>query len=183
MRIILCSKTDLLYSIFWVVHLYTCSTTHLVSKATQFLGSVAVRATKMSWARRAVLAVHLTSNTASSVVCLMFVVFLHWGFGTRILWKSPPWEILLRWRVCWCFWHIATWAYSAWCWNFIFKTLSASSVSECVLRCLLILWLLGDHILGAWVCIIVSSCHTWLSSNLWSGDTGSTVIVCLDWVI
>ena len=166
-----------------MVHFHACTATHLVREATQLLLAVAGGAAEVRTARSAVLAVRLQTNATSCVVCLMFVVFLDGGLRTWVLRHRPPREVLLRRGVRRGLGHVPAWTHCSRSRNLILEALSTASVAECVLGRIHELWLLSDHVLWAWIRVVVSASHARLRANLGCANTGSAVVVRLNGVI
>ena len=181
---------------FCMEHLHTCSATHFARKRAQFPRSIPIWAAEVGLRWGPVLAQSLATQSTPRVVSLVSIVILNacvWSRGFR---KWPPWEIKSIWWVRWCLGHVAPRSHCSRCRCQIFKTASFAALSKSMLR---ILWLwmgtksiLGSfgnigsvfiEILGTWVCVVMSSGHSRLSSNLGCADSRPSAVVGLDWVI
>lgn len=79
-----------------MVHFNAGPPTHLVGKATELPGTIAVGTTEVGLGCCTILAISLQTNAASCVVSLVLVVFLNGSLGTGSLRQRPSWHILLR---------------------------------------------------------------------------------------
>lgn len=85
--------------------------------------------------RRSILGDGLRAETASSIICLVFVKFSRTCLRPTCLGERPAGHVLLIGRECACFRHVAAWTYGVGCRNQVLQAGTSTTEAERVECC------------------------------------------------
>jgi hypothetical protein len=150
---------------------------HHVLECAQLLGVSPAASAEMARSERLVLGDRLHSEAASSIICLVFVVFARAHFWSAGLWKSPSRHVWLLRGQCTRFGHVASRANCGWSRDKVLQASTATSEAERVQSRPLELWPFPWVVLGTGVLLKAARLHLIKSGQVKKLTLGSVPIL------
>jgi len=147
----------------------TGSTLHHVLESSQLLHVFSTGCSKVCFLCRFVFRNLLLAEATSSVISLILVKLLHFGFEAASFRKSPSWLLRVQGRfACLELWSVSCWSNRCWGGSLINQSTAISPlVTESILCSSNQLWLVLWEVLWPWVSLHVVWIESWFCADFW----------------